>query len=214
MPANMISVEESEPRQALPSRGAPVRMTRRACLAATLALTSSLVAGAWYVGKREGFAVIGTGGSNMKLLPRIGDPAPDVSVLSLTDERRVTLSEYRGKPVWLNFWGSWCPPCRAEFPDIRAAYTEALQPQGLVWLAISLDEPPTAAWSYAQTNGATFTILTDQYRQDTGSVYPIANFPTHILVGRDGIVRDIILAAIDKDGIIAAAQKIIAQSTE
>ena len=148
----------------------------------------------------------------MKLLPRIGDPAPDIRVFSLTDLQYVTLSAYRGKPVWLNFWGSWCPPCRAEFPDIKAAYTESLQPAGLVWLAISLDESPSAAWSYAQTNGATFTILTDQYRQDTGSVYPIANFPTHILVDRDGIVRDIILAAIDKAGIVAAAQKIIAEN--
>ncbi len=81
---------------------------------------------------------------------------------------------------------------------------------GVALLAISLDEPADAAASYAARNHATFTILSDPGRHYTGRAYPIANFPTHILIDRDGIVRAIILAPIDKEEIIAAALQIVA----
>lgn len=179
----------------------------------TIALTLALVGGAWYVGQRNGFASIGTGGQNLRLLPRVGDPAPDFVAFTAADGRPVRLSDLRGKPVWLNFWGSWCPPCREEFPDIQAAYQETLAPAGLVWLAISLDEPAEAAASYAARNGATFTILSDPDRRLTGGAYPIANFPTHILIDRDGIIRAINLSPINKAEIIAQAQVILAPAT-
>lgn len=168
-----------------------------------------LAAGAWYIGRKEGFASIGSGGTNLRLLPRVGEPAPDIVVPLADGSGVVRLSDYRGQPVWLNFWGSWCPPCRAEFPDIQAAYAEFLAPNGVALLAISLDEPAEAAAGYAARNGGTFTILSDPERTFTGRAYPIANFPTHILIDRNGIVRAIILAPIDKEEIIAAARQII-----
>lgn len=179
-------------------------------LAATLGLVLALLAGAWYIGGREGFGQIGQGGINMRLLPRVGDPAPDFVAFTAADGRPVRLSDLRGQPVWLNFWGSWCPPCRQEFPDIVAAYNETLAPAGVVWLAVSLDEPASAAASYAARNGATFTVLSDPDRGLTGGAYPIANFPTHILIDRTGIIRAIILSPLDQAGIVAAAQQIIA----
>ena len=195
----------------LPSAGAGApRRQKTASMLTSLAIVLALVGGAWYVGEREGFAGIGGGGTNLRLLPRIGDPAPDFSLLNVTDLRREQLSSYRGRPVWINFWGSWCPPCRAEFPDMQAAYAEELAPNGVVVLAIALDEPAEASLGYALRNGGTFTIVSDPNRQDSGAAYPIANFPTHILVDRDGIVRDIILAPIDKEEIVRTAQQIIA----
>ena len=180
---------------------------RTAALALGIAL--ALVAGAWYVGGREGFDRIGAGGQNLRLLPKVGAPAPDFMAPTV-DGQLVRLSDLRGRPVWLNFWGSWCPPCRAEFPELQAAYATTLQPAGVILLAISLDEPPEAAASFAARNRGTFPILTDPKRALTGASYPIANFPTHILIDRDGIVRDVVLAAIDQDEIIARAQQIIA----
>lgn len=191
---------------------APAPPRRVPTLLATLVILLGLVAGTWYVGGRSGFASIGRGGANLRLLPKIGQPAPDITVLSLSDGKYVRLSDYRGRPVWLNFWGSWCPPCREEFPDLEAAYAENLAPNGVALLAISLDEPPSAAAAYALRNNGTFTILSDPDRNATGAAYPIANFPTHILIDRDGVVRDIILAPIGKDAIVAAAQTIISKA--
>lgn len=176
----------------------------------TLLVVLVVVGGTWLVGQHAGFGEIGTGGASLRLLPRIGEAAPDIELFSLTDGRRVRLSDFRGQPVWLNFWGSWCPPCRSEFPELQAAYADTLAPNGVVFLAISLDEPAEAAALYAARNGGTFTILSDPDRRDTGSAYPIANFPTHILVDRDGVVRDIILSPMDQTMITEAAQVIIA----
>lgn len=192
----------------VPTRAAP-RPRRGASLVTSAAVVLILLTGTWYIGQREGFASIGGGGTNLRLLPRAGEPAPDISVVSLTDQRRVRLSDYRGQPVWLNFWGSWCPPCRAEFPDLQAAYAEDLAPNGVALLAIALDEPMEASALYAWRNGGTFTVLSDPDRRDTGAAYPIANFPTHILIDRDGIVRAVILAPIDKEEIARAARLII-----
>lgn len=175
----------------------------------TLLVVLVVVGGAWFLGQRAGFGAIGTGGANLRLLPRIGESAPDIELFSLTDGRRVRLSDYRGQPIWLNFWGSWCPPCRSEFPELQAAYVDILAPHGVVFLAISLDEPPEAAARYAARNGGTFTILSDPDRRDTGSVYPIANFPTHILIDREGDIRDIILSPMDQAMITEAAEAII-----
>ncbi len=196
----------------LPFSSPPSPGRRRTTALVTIGVICVLVLGAWYVGGRDGFAQIGRGGQNLKLLPKVGQPAPDIVVPLADGSGFVRLSDVRGQPVWLNFWGSWCPPCRAEFPDIQAVYADVLAPQGVVWLAISLDEPAEAAASYAARNGATFTILSDPDRRFTGGAYPIANFPTHILIDRDGIIRAIILSPIDKAVIAAEARKITAPS--
>lgn len=185
------------------------RPRRWTTVATALTVSLLIIAGAWYVGGRQGFAQIGTGGQNLKLLPKVGELAPDI-VVPTVDGTVVRLADLRGNPVWLNFWGSWCPPCRSEFPEMQAAYATALQPAGVIVLAISLDEPPAAAAGFAARNNGTFPILTDPKRLLTGAAYPIVNFPTHILIDRDGIVRDVVLAPIDQEEIVARAQQIIA----
>ncbi|MGH2557809.1 MAG: peroxiredoxin family protein [Thermomicrobiales bacterium] len=168
----------------------------------------AIVAAAWVVGGRQGFDQIGTGGINQNLLPKVGDVAPDFTVYDLNG-RPVSLSEFHGQPVWLNFWGSWCAPCRSEMPEIQRAY-EQLAPQGLVLLAISMRESPEEAAAFAARNHATFTILTDQYEQATGADYPIVNFPTHIFIDRQGIIHTIVLAEMDAETALDHGRELIA----
>lgn len=198
---------------AQPTGTSPPAARRRTTIVLALVVTVVLIGGAWAIGDRQGFSQIGTGGTNLKLLPSVGEPAPGFVTLRADDGQPVSLSDFRGQPVWLNFWGSWCPPCRSEFPEMQAAYAEFLQPNGVALLAISLDEPPETAMAFARRNDGTFPILSDPDRADTGAGYPIANFPTHILIDRDGIVRDVILSPIDQEEIIARADKIIATRT-
>lgn len=183
---------------------------RRAAAAAGLLLAVLIIVGAWFVGGRQGFERMGFSGVNSSLLPKVGDPAPDF-VTMLSDGSIVRLSDFRGQPVWLNFWGSWCPPCRAEMPDMEAAYQQ-LRPRGLVMLAVALDEPPAVSFEYAARNGATYLVASDPERKTTGAAYPIVNFPTHILIDREGIVRQIVLAELDTDEFVSYAESILGPS--
>jgi cytochrome c biogenesis protein CcmG, thiol:disulfide interchange protein DsbE len=181
--------------------------SRRASVVLGLIVALLIVGVAWFVGGRQGFDQIGQGGINLSLLPKVGDPAPDI-VVPLTDGKLVRLSDLRGHPVWLNFWGSWCPPCRAEMPEMQAAHEELVQ-RGLIVLAVSLNEPTQQAADFAALNHVTFLVASDPQRLATGKAYPIVNFPTHILIDGDGIVRDIVLAELDKGEIINHAQAIL-----
>jgi len=177
---------------------------------AGLVIAAGILLVAWLVAGRAGLSDVGKGGINTTLLPKVGEVAPDFIAVSPQGEI-VHLSDYRGQPVWLNFWGSWCPPCRAEMPDIQTAY-EQLQPQGLTLLAVSLGDKPSEAVNFAQLNGVTFTILLDPDRTLTSPTYPIYNFPTHIFIDKDGIVRKIVLSEMSSEQAIAAAQSILPET--
>jgi peroxiredoxin len=190
------------------------RRSRRLRIASVIAFV--IVLAAWYADNGQGFDPIGQLRPSTATLPGIGEPAPDFEV-TIIDEHgdprdRVRLSDFAGQPVWLNFWGSWCPPCREEMPEIQAAYEKELAPQGLVWLAISVDEPAKDAAEFAALHDATFTIASDPNRADSGTSYPIAYFPTHILIDEQGIVRDVIISSLDREEIVSRAERILAPS--
>lgn len=191
-----------------------VQQTRRTVIVAG-ALAVGVVVSAWFIGAGQGLDQIGQEQPSTALLPKIREPAPDFT-MSVVDERgrardRVHLSDFQGHPVWLNFWGSWCLPCQTEMPQIQAAYAQ-LEPRGLVWLAVSLDEPAADAAGFAARNNASFVIASDPHRADTDASYPIAYFPTHILIDAQGIVRDIVIAGLDQKEIVKRAERVLADS--
>jgi cytochrome c biogenesis protein CcmG, thiol:disulfide interchange protein DsbE len=178
-------------------------------IALALAIALSIIGAAWFVGDRQGWATIGGGGVNATLLPRVGEPAPELFTLHV-DGSPVLLSQLRGQPVWINFWGSWCPPCRTEMPDIDRAY-ETLAPQGLTVLSVAMQEAPEDAVRYATSVGARMPIYVDPSRvaamidpeqqpelaammASMTKDWQIANFPTHVFIDADGIVRAVVLS--------------------
>jgi peroxiredoxin len=169
----------------------------------SVGLALAIVVAAWFVAGQQGLESIGQGGVNQRLLPRVGEPAPDITVTDILGNQ-VTLSNLRGRAVWLNFWGSWCPPCRAEMPEIESAY-QRVSPDGVVLMAISLNEPPLDAALFAARNEVTFPIFSDQYQQATGAAYPIYNYPTHIFIDPNGIVRHVILSEMSADEAVGYA---------
>lgn len=189
-------------------------------LALVLVIVGAIIGSAWMIGERQGFGEIGQGGINADLLPGVGEQAPELVTFD-TIGQLVRLSDFRGQPVWLNFWGSWCPPCRAEFPDIEAAYQD-LQPQGLVMLGVAVGEDPLVAQDYADRVGGSFPILADpaylagllpedeypEWRSMVSS-YTINNYPTHIFIDRDGTVRFVILAPMTYENAMAYGEEII-----
>jgi peroxiredoxin len=208
--AESADVPASELVPAATAPDTPESSARRKQALAGLVIAAGILVLAWFVAGRAGLGDVGSGGINADLLPKVGDEAPDFVAVS-PEGQVVHLSDYRGQPVWLNFWGSWCPPCRAEMPDIQTAY-EQLQPQGLTLLAISLGDKPSEAMNFAKLNGVTFDILLDPDRSLTSPTYPIYNFPTHIFIDEDGIVRKIVLSEMSADQAVAAAQSILPES--
>lgn len=201
---------------------APVIRTP-ARIALVLVIVGAIIGTAFVIGERQGFSEIGKGGINADLLPSVGDQAPDLVTFD-TRGQLVRLSDYRGQPVWLNFWGSWCPPCRAEFPDIEAAYQD-LHPQGLVMLGVAVGEDPLVAQDYADRVGGSFPILADpaylagvlpedeypEWRSMVSS-YTIYNYPTHIFIDRDGTVRSVVLASMTYENAMSYGEEIIASA--
>ncbi len=120
--------------------------------------------------------------------PRQGAPLGDFTLQDLNGQI-VKLSDYAGQPVLINSWASWCPPCRAEMPDLEAYY-ESHKDQGFIILALNAGESKSTAASFAHVAGLTFPVLLDSNTSVLNAMN-IRNFPTSILVGRDGAVKAI-----------------------
>ncbi len=117
---------------------------------------------------------------------QVGDAVRDF-VLNDVDGSPVRLSDFDGQPIVLNFWATWCGPCRIEMPDLQAAYT-AHQDDGLVILAINRAESATAVREFFYDEmDLTFTPLLD-VEAEVARLYNVANYPTSIFVDRDGRV--------------------------
>lgn len=103
----------------------------------------------------------------------------------------MSLAELRGRPVIVNFWASWCIPCREEFPLLASTY-ERYADDGLEILGIIHDDGPQAAQTFADTHGATWPLLLDA--QDVAwASYRGAAVPTTYYIDREGIIRAISL---------------------
>ena len=126
---------------------------------------------------------------------RLGEPAPNFQLRDLNG-RQVALSELRGKVVLLNFWATWCGPCRVEMPAMEKLY-RAFSRNDFEILAVSTDaQGASVTRPFQQENRLTFPILHDaDYR--VGLTYGARSLPMTFMVDRQGIVRHQIFGARD-----------------
>jgi thiol-disulfide isomerase/thioredoxin len=113
----------------------------------------------------------------------VGEQAPDFTLVSLNGEE-ISLSDYRGKKVFINFWASWCNPCQIEMPDIQKLDNNY---DDVVILAVNLREKRGEVAEFLMFNGYTFTTLLDQ----TGEVankYLVRGIPTSYVLDEKGII--------------------------
>jgi len=122
--------------------------------------------------------------------PEIGNLAPNFQLNNL-DEESVALSDFLGKPVLVNFWTSWCPPCRSEMPFIQDTFTDKKwADEGLVVLAIDIGESPSTVSEFVKEYGLTFPVLLDITR-DVSLEYNVRAIPTTFFIDRQGMIREI-----------------------
>lgn len=116
---------------------------------------------------------------------QMGQLAPDFSLPTLGGGE-TNLSDYAGQVVLVNFWATWCPPCKAEMPDINAYY-EARQDDGLVVLAVNAQEDPATVSSFIEATGFSFPVLLDSDGR-VEQQYQVRSFPMTFVIDRDGRV--------------------------
>lgn len=128
-----------------------------------------------------------------------GELAPDFA-LTDTEGRVVRLSDYRGRRVILNFWASWCPPCRAEMPHMQRFYEKyAGEDVALVSVNLTaLESSSDAAERFAAKRALTFPIALDT-NGDTEDLYRISSYPTTYVLNENGVTDDIIVGPMTLD---------------
>ncbi len=112
-----------------------------------------------------------------------GKPAPDFVLEDLAG-RETRLSDFRGQLVFLNFWATWCPPCRDEMPSMERLH-QLMKGRPFKMLAVSLDTDAATANRYIQENGFTFTTLND-HQQKTAALYRTTGVPETFLISAEG----------------------------
>ena len=128
---------------------------------------------------------------------RVGDEAPNFRLRDL-DGNLTSLSQFRGKVVLLNFWATWCGPCRVEMPAMEQLY-RAFPRREFQILAVSTDAQGAAVTRpFQQKTGLTFPILHDTDMQ-IGLTYGARSLPMTLMVDRQGVVRQKIFGARDWD---------------
>lgn len=126
--------------------------------------------------------------------PVQGQSAPD---FTLTDMQgaKVSLSGLRGKVVILNFWATWCPPCREEMPSMEKLHQQ-FNDQGLVILAVNVEKDAAALKNFLQQNGYSFPVLQDK-KSEVQNLYKVFRFPESFIIDRNGQVVQKVIGAID-----------------
>lgn len=128
----------------------------------------------------------------------VGAPAPATELIML-DGDNLTLDEFAGRPVLLNFWATWCVPCRAELPALAAVAADHTE---LAVIAVNMQEEAELAGAFLDRIGVTLPAALDQDGAIARS-FGVVNLPTSILIGPDGTIVARHVGYLDEAGIAA-----------
>jgi len=131
----------------------------------------------------------GAAGAEVAVGLSVGQRAPDFTV-ELLDGRTVSLSDFRGRPVLVNFWATWCGPCREEMPDFQTVYDLQGGEAEFVVLAVNFMEARSDVAAFTEGLGITFPVALDPDGKINGDLYrsAIPGYPTSLLLDADGII--------------------------
>lgn len=134
-----------------------------------------------------GAAFASLGCSRKETHPYAGIAFPDFSLPDLQGSIHHR-TDYLGRPMLVNFWATWCPPCRAEMGDLDIL-GRRLAPRGLQLLAVSVDDDPFLVAEYVRRERLSLTVLLDVRHRWSDEYLHVPGFPTTYLVSADGVVR-------------------------
>ena len=143
-------------------------------------------------------------GDDPKKIPSalIGAQAPDFSAVSLFQKEQISLTNFIGKPVVINFFASWCLPCRKE--AIELEYVWRQKKNEVYFLAIALNDTEQAAKNFLKEQGVSFLAIRDD---DSGSIainYGVTGIPETFFLNAKGVIMHKIIGSVDREKIISA----------
>lgn len=119
----------------------------------------------------------------------IGQAAPQFTLPSLLQDQPTSLKQFDGKVIYVDFWASWCAPCRISFPLFNKLH-QKLKNQGFEVVAINLDEDKTKAEKFLKEFPVTFTVLRDS-KGEWADQYVVESMPTSFIIDRKGVIQHI-----------------------
>ena len=114
----------------------------------------------------------------------VGKRAPEFTLEDLNGNP-VSLSDYQGQKIFLNFWASWCPPCRAEMPDMQKLHEEEYE--DFVILAVNIGETKATAVNFMMQNNINFKVLLDSDKE-IAREYLVRGIPTSYFIDKNGVI--------------------------
>ena len=138
----------------------------------------------------------------------VGTTLPE-AVVPNVEGGRIDLAAYKGRPVLVNLWATWCGPCRREMPALERLSREQ---SGLTVVAIDQREDPAIVRSYVKRFGVTFAVGIDDSQQ-LGTDLHLIGLPSSFFVDRDGVIRDAVDGEMTYDVMSAKARVLLAQNT-
>jgi cytochrome c biogenesis protein CcmG, thiol:disulfide interchange protein DsbE len=134
-----------------------------------------------------GYGLLSKGGETIA----VGEPAPDKELSELGGDGSGEIADYRGRWVLVNFWASWCAPCRSEAPALET-FQRQHSPEGFTVLGINLDDTSDDAIAFVRRYGLTYPQLRDGDGSDRRDAYGMTGFPESFLVdpaGKLAVIR-------------------------
>jgi len=134
----------------------------------------------------------------------LGKPASSFTVTSL-DEKTISLNSLKGKVVILNFWATWCPPCRAEIPEFVRFYRD-YKKEGVEIIGLGVNDSDAALQKFGRENRINYPVANDKGNQVSSLYGGIRSIPTTFVIDRKGVIRDMRVGGIDRQELLKMAE--------
>ncbi|OGO15913.1 MAG: hypothetical protein A2Z14_15035 [Chloroflexi bacterium RBG_16_48_8] len=154
----------------------------------------------------------GTATPSSDFLVRVGYSSQDFTLEDLFGELH-SLSEHQGQVVLINFWTTWCPPCKEEMPALQEVY-DRYRDRGFIVLGVNWTEVDELEQigPFVQELGLTFPILLDVDSSVSEDLYQLLGLPTSVFIGRDGIIRKITIGALQIETLETMIQSMLEET--